>query len=94
MASVFWNAGGIIFIGHLEKGKTIIGEYYANLLQRLNDKKEGINSKKKVLFHQDSAPAHKPFIVIVKFNELKLELLPHVLYSSDLTPRKIFCSQT
>jgi histone-lysine N-methyltransferase SETMAR len=27
MASVFWNAEGILFIDYLEKGKTITGEY-------------------------------------------------------------------
>jgi len=38
MASVFWNVEGILFIDYLEKGKTIIGEYYSNLLTRLDDK--------------------------------------------------------
>jgi hypothetical protein len=27
MASVFWDAEGILFIDYLEKGKTITGEY-------------------------------------------------------------------
>ena len=31
MASVFWNARGIIFIDYLQRGKTINGKYYANL---------------------------------------------------------------
>ena len=30
-ASVFWDARGIIFTDYLEKGKTINGEYHANL---------------------------------------------------------------
>jgi len=29
---VFWDAEGILFIDYLEKGKTITGEYYSNLL--------------------------------------------------------------
>jgi hypothetical protein len=37
-ASVFWDAEGILFIYYLEKGKTITGEYYYNLLTRLNKK--------------------------------------------------------
>jgi len=37
MASVFWDAEGILFIHYLEKGKTIIGEYYSNLLTRLDE---------------------------------------------------------
>jgi histone-lysine N-methyltransferase SETMAR len=32
MASVFWDAEGILFIDYLEKGKTITREYYSNLL--------------------------------------------------------------
>jgi hypothetical protein len=36
--SVFWDAEGILFIVYLEKGKTITGEYYSNLLTRLDEK--------------------------------------------------------
>jgi hypothetical protein len=36
MASVFWDAEGILFIDYLEKGKTITGEYYSNLLTKLD----------------------------------------------------------
>ena len=32
MASVFWDAHGVIFIGYLEKGRTITGVYDATLL--------------------------------------------------------------
>jgi hypothetical protein len=32
MASVLRDAEGILFIDYLEKGKTITGEYYSNLL--------------------------------------------------------------
>jgi hypothetical protein len=38
MASVFWDAEGILFIDYLERGKTITREYYANLLTRLDEK--------------------------------------------------------
>jgi hypothetical protein len=38
MASVFLDAEGILFIGCLEKGKTITGEYYSYLLIRLDEK--------------------------------------------------------
>jgi hypothetical protein len=36
MASVFWDAESILFIDYLEKDNTITGEYYSNLLTRLN----------------------------------------------------------
>jgi hypothetical protein len=38
MASVFWDAEGILFIDYLEKDKTITGKYYSNLLTRLEEK--------------------------------------------------------
>jgi len=38
MASVFWDPEGILFIDYLEKGKTITGEYYSNLLTKLDGK--------------------------------------------------------
>jgi hypothetical protein len=38
MALVFWDAEGILFIDYLEKGKTITGEYYSNLLTTLDKK--------------------------------------------------------
>ena len=37
VASVFWNVHGVIFIDHLEKGRTITGTYYAALLDWLVD---------------------------------------------------------
>ena len=53
MASVFWDAEGILFIDYFEKGKTITGEYYSNLLTRLNKKfvrKDPVCKRKKSSF--------------------------------------------
>jgi hypothetical protein len=62
MASVFWDAEGILFIDYLEKGKTINGEYYSSLLTRLDEemceKRPGFAKEKKIIFHQDNASAH------------------------------------
>jgi hypothetical protein len=38
MASVFWDAEGILSIDYLEKAKTITGGYYSNFLTRLVEK--------------------------------------------------------
>jgi len=50
MASVFWDAEGILITDYLEKGKTITGEYYSNLLTRLDEKicekRPGLQKKK------------------------------------------------
>jgi len=93
MASVFWDARGIIFIDYLPKGKTINGVYYANLLQRLTNeikKKRPHLAKKKVLFHHDNAPVHTCVIAVAKIHELKFQLLPHAPYSPDLAPSDYF----
>ena len=92
MASVFWDAHGILFIYYLEKGKTINSDYYLLLwllLDRLSaeiKKKRPHMQKKKVLFHQENAPFHKSIKTMVKLNELSFELLPDPEYSLDLAP--------
>ena len=61
MASVFWDAEGILFIDYLENGKTITAECYSNLLTRLDKKYSRVKTwfeKEKITFHQDNAPAH------------------------------------
>jgi histone-lysine N-methyltransferase SETMAR len=53
MASVFWNAKDILFIDYVEKGKTITGEFYSNLLTRLDEKfakKTRFAKKKKYIY--------------------------------------------
>ncbi|GBP84565.1 Histone-lysine N-methyltransferase SETMAR [Eumeta japonica] len=89
MATVFWDARGVIHIDYLEKGKTITGEYYSKLLDRfdvdLNQKRPHL-AKKKVLFHQDNARVHTCLVPMAKIHELRYELLPHPAYSPDLAP--------
>jgi hypothetical protein len=50
MTSVFWDAEGILFIDYLEKGKIMTGEYYSDLLSRLDEKirkkRSGLQKKK------------------------------------------------
>ena len=61
LATIFWEADGIIFIDYLQKGKTINGVYYANLIHRLRQellKKRRGKITRGVLLHQDNAPPH------------------------------------
>ena len=37
LASVFWDAQGILFIDYIEKGRTINSKYYIALLMRLKE---------------------------------------------------------
>ena len=42
--------------------------------------------KKKIIFHQDTAPAHKSVLAMGKLRDLYYELLEHPPYSPDLAP--------
>lgn len=68
MASVFWDAQGILFIDYLENGRTINSEHYIQQLIRLKEeiaaKRPGM-MRKKILFHQDNAPAHRSMATIL-----------------------------
>jgi transposase len=46
--------------------------------------------KKKIIFHQDNAPAHKSVLAMRKLRDLHYELLEHPLYSPDFTPSDFF----
>ncbi|KAF7272648.1 hypothetical protein GWI33_014587 [Rhynchophorus ferrugineus] len=69
MASVFWDAHGIIFIDYLKKGRTINSDYYIVLLDCLKDEiaeKQRHSKKKKVLLHQKIAPCHRSVKTMAK----------------------------
>ena len=80
MASIFWDAKGIVLNDYLQKGKTIHGEYYAKLLREL---RQAIKSKwpgkltKGVLLHQDNAPAHKSLVAMSTVKNCGFELIDY-----------------
>ena len=64
MALVFWDAEGILFIDYLENGKIITGEYYSDLLTRLDKKfvrKNPVCKRKKSFFIRTMHPPTKVF---------------------------------
>ncbi|UYV64383.1 hypothetical protein LAZ67_3000483 [Cordylochernes scorpioides] len=72
MATVFWDSQEIILIDYLKmkKKKTITGEYYATLLDRLKEELRAKGprlARKKVLFHHDNVPPHSCQIVRIRF---------------------------
>jgi [histone H3]-lysine36 N-dimethyltransferase SETMAR len=93
MATIFWDSQGVILIDYLQKGRTITGQYYSDLLTRfdavLKEKRPRLQ-RKKLLFHQDNAPAHSSRIVASKLTELRYELVRHPPYSPDLAPSDFF----
>ena len=90
---MFWDADGILFVDYLEEGKTISGEYYYNFLNRLDEKirKKSLGlQNKKIIFHQNNAPAHKSVLAMGKLRDLHYELLEHPPYSPDLAPSDFY----
>lgn len=93
LATVFWDARGIILIDYLQQGRTITGEYYANLLDQLKDcvlEKRPHLSKKKIFFLQDNAPPHTSKVAMSKIAEIGFELIAHPPYSPDLAPSDFY----
>lgn len=89
MAIVYWDSDGIILDDYLEKGKTINGGYYAELLQQLSNKMKETwphFAKKEVLLHQDDARTQKSTIPMVTVHKFRFELVPHSPYSTDMVP--------
>jgi hypothetical protein len=76
---LFWDAEGILFIDYLEIGKTITGEYYSNLLTKLDEKKNRAQrpglQKKKIIFHQGQCTRPQKCLAMGKLRDLHYELL-------------------
>jgi [histone H3]-lysine36 N-dimethyltransferase SETMAR len=89
MLSVFWDAQGIILTDYLQKGATITGNYYSQLIVKLRgalkEKRRGKLSKG-VLFHQDNAPSHTSCVAMAAIHQAGFELVEHPPYSPDLAP--------
>jgi hypothetical protein len=99
MASVLWDAEGILFIDYLEKGKTIIGEYYCSLLTRLDEKIRGEKTRfAKEKNHLSSGQCTLPQKCFGngkgKLRDLHYELLEHPTYSPDLAPSDLCLIKT
>jgi len=89
LASVFWDSKGVLMIDYLERGKTVTGVYYAELIHKL---RSAIKEKRRgklsdgVLLHHDNAPAHTSAVAVATVRECGFELLSHPPYSPDLAP--------
>jgi histone-lysine N-methyltransferase SETMAR len=53
-------------------------------------RKDSVCKRKKIIFHQGNAPAHKSVLTMGKLRDLHYELLEHPPYSPDLAPSD-FC---
>ena len=93
MATVFWDAKGVIMLDFLPKRSTITGVYYANLLDQrrtaIREKRRGKLSKG-VLLQQDNARVHTCKVTMDAVERNGYELIPHPAYSPDLAPSDFF----
>ena len=93
MATVFWDAKGVIVLDFLPRRSTITGVYYANLLDQLRtavrEKRRGKLSKG-VLLQQDNARVHTCKVAMDAVEWNGYELIPHPAYSPDLAPSDFF----
>ena len=92
MATILWDAKGVIMLDFLPKRSTITGVYYANLLDQLRtaicEKRRGKLSKS-VLLQQDTVRVHTK-VAMDAVERNGYELMPHPAYSPDLAPCDFF----
>ena len=93
MATVFWDAKGVIMLDFLPKSSTITGVYYANLLDQLGttvrEKRRGKLSKG-VLLQQYNARVPTCKVAMDAIERNGYELIPHPAYSPDRAPSDFF----
>jgi histone-lysine N-methyltransferase SETMAR len=53
-------------------------------------RKDSVCKRKKKIFYQDNATAHKSVFAIGKLRDLHYKLLEHQIYSPDLAPSEFF----
>ena len=95
MATVFWDAKGIIMLDFLPKRSTVTWVYYANLLDQLRTSTafcEKCQGKlcKGVLLQQDNAKVHNGKVAMDAVERNGYELIPHPAYSPNLAPGDFF----
>ena len=81
MATVFWDAKGVIMLAYLPKRNTITGVYYTNLLDQLrtaiHEKRRGKLSKG-VLLQQDNARVYTCKVTMDAVERNGYDLIPSV----------------
>ena len=93
LATVFWDAQGVIMLDFLAKKSTITGAYYANLLDQLRtairEKRRG-KLFKGILLQQENARVHTCKIAMDGVERNGYELIPQTVYSPDFAPSDYF----
>ena len=91
MLCIWWDELGVIDYELLKPNETITGERYRTQLMRLSralrEKRQQYEQRhEKVILQHDNAWPHVAKPVKTYLETLKWEVLPHPLYSLDITP--------
>jgi histone-lysine N-methyltransferase SETMAR len=93
MATIFWDSAGILLVDYLPRGRTMNGEYYADLIiqlrQAIVEKRRGKLSRG-ILLLQDNAPVHTAQVAKRAVRDMGFEELNHPPYSPDLAPSDFY----
>ena len=89
MMIIFWDKDGVLLTEYLPRGTTIIGPYYASIIERLHSvilEKRRSKVNRGVLLLHDNAPIHKCNIVQDAIRQSGFIELNHCAYSLDSAP--------
>jgi [histone H3]-lysine36 N-dimethyltransferase SETMAR len=94
MLIIFFDIRGIVYREYVPFGQTINQEYYKDVLCRLRDKvfenRHRIYPNEHFYLHHENAPAHTSILIQEFLSEEDIPIVPHPLYSPDLTPCDFF----
>lgn len=85
MLTVFWDFRGILKIDFVDKGETLNGAYYSELLREVRRSRRKARGIPLWLLH-DNAPIHTCRTATAAVEDCGFEVVSHPPYSPDLAP--------
>ena len=85
MLTVFWDINGILKIDYLDRGSTINGQYYSDMIKDVRKLRRKSRGVPLWLLH-DNAPIHKSGVATSSIDDMGFVPLQHPPYSPDLAP--------
>lgn len=93
MATVFWDAKGVLLVEYLPRGQTINAERYSETLlklkTRIKRKRPGLLTDQVLLMHDNARP-HSAATTQTLLQKFKWDIFPHPPYSPDLAPSDFY----
>lgn len=90
MVSVWWDYKGVVYFEILPNNQTINANIYCQQLMKLEkaikEKRFDLTNRKEIVFHHDNVRLRTCSVTRGKLLELGWEVMPHPLYSPDLSP--------